>query len=239
MSIDKKVLTFLKDNPGATPREIADALGVPLSVVRISLIRLRESGLVIKSPRGGYLVRVARLSESESTGEEQVIEKKDEHKVSPEVDLKDLRNIVEPLIAEIRKELSELREKINKLELELMSIKKTITTTASKPMTEEKEKTTTRRDRLIEELSRRPILTIEEARRLALNSLDTYFAQGIIIPVAQYVVSKDFYEEFKKKFPIKVTELKKLSDDEKKLLDAMIREGLVYLYGGREYRVIE
>ncbi|RLB06896.1 MAG: hypothetical protein DRG27_06970, partial [Deltaproteobacteria bacterium] len=27
--VDRKVLAFLKNNPGATPREVADALGLP------------------------------------------------------------------------------------------------------------------------------------------------------------------------------------------------------------------
>jgi len=56
--VDRKVLAFLKNNPGATPREVADALGLPYNVVRHALLRLREAGYVIRSSRGGYLVRV-------------------------------------------------------------------------------------------------------------------------------------------------------------------------------------
>ncbi|RLG78799.1 MAG: hypothetical protein DRO10_02110, partial [Thermoprotei archaeon] len=58
MSVDRKVLAFIKLNPGATPREIADGLGLPYNTVRGAILRLREAGYLIRSSRGGYVVRV-------------------------------------------------------------------------------------------------------------------------------------------------------------------------------------
>ena len=69
--------------------------------------------------------------------------------------------------------------------------------------------------------------------------MEHYFRKGLAIPLGDVIASPRFLSEFKKKFPLKVSDVKKLSPGERDLLDAMIRDGMVYLYGGREYRLIE
>ncbi len=238
MSVDKKIIAFLKNNPGATPREIADALGIPLNLVRVLLTRLRESGYVMKSSRGGYVVRVTKLHEAEVSEEElRVHDVMGAEKTSHET-LTDILNA-------LRKEIDELKKRISKIESELSIIRKSI---KERPYIEVKPrlseikgevKEREEEDKLISELRSRKVLSIDEARRLAIKSLETYFTQGIIIPISNYVVLKEFYDEMKRKFPIKITDVGKLSREERLVLDALIKEGMVYLHGGREYRLIE
>ncbi|RLG85935.1 MAG: hypothetical protein DRO18_05085 [Thermoprotei archaeon] len=145
----------------------------------------------------------------------------------------------------LRKEIDELKKRISKIESELSIIRKSI---KERPYIEVKPrlseikgevKEREEEDKLISELRSRKVLSIDEARRLAIKSLETYFTQGIIIPISNYVVLKEFYDEMKRKFPIKITDVGKLSREERLVLDALIKEGMVYLHGGREYRLIE
>ncbi len=237
MNVDKKVLQFLKDNPGATPREIADALGIPLSLVRISLTRLRESGHVVKSSRGGYLVRVSRLIDLKEYGESLNLSR-------GSVPQTDIERIFESL-NEIKKDINELRNRLDKVESEIRIIKLALRHHLQLPNVGNERRVTfeerrkTHHDKLIEELTKRKIMHINEAKSYAKYSIDTYVAKGDVVLVSNYLVLKEFFDELKRKFPIRVSDVKKLSNEEKLLLDAMVRDGLVYLHGGREYRLID
>jgi len=70
--VDKAILNYLKRHPNSKPREIADALGFSLVVVRSSLYRLRERGLVARTSRG-YIAKGDRKSDI-LYGEENVIQ---------------------------------------------------------------------------------------------------------------------------------------------------------------------
>ncbi len=54
--LEERLLSFLRDHPGSSPREIADALGEPLQRVRAALARLRDRGLVARGEEGHYYV---------------------------------------------------------------------------------------------------------------------------------------------------------------------------------------
>ncbi len=52
--LERRVLAYLVEHQGSGPREIADALGEPLSRVRVALQRLRDMGLVQRGEEGHY-----------------------------------------------------------------------------------------------------------------------------------------------------------------------------------------
>jgi len=87
-------------------------------------------------------------------------------------------------------------------------------------------------------LSSKGLITLSEARKLATKPIEAYVNEGAAIPVGDYLVNPVFLDKFKKKFPLSVGEVEKMSSEEKGLLDSLIKEGLVYLYAGREYRII-
>ncbi len=222
--VDRKVLAFLKNNPGATPREVADALGLPYNAVRYALLRLREAGYVIRSPRGGYLVRVGfpALDDIEATQSKN-------NDTQPSISTAELVSVVE----ELRSMVMELKAKVNRLEQEINLLKKGIPARRTRQRKDKKVA-----DPLLSMLSSKGLITLSEARKLASKPIEAYVNEGVAIPVGNYLVSPGFLDNFKKKFPLSVSEIEKMSPEERALLDSLIKEGLVYLHAGREYRVI-
>ena len=231
MSVDQKVLAFLKNNPGATPREIADALGIPLSSVRAALYRLREAGYVVRSSKGGYVVRVTPPVINEELAE---LSSKDLEKIKDVVE--QLMHVVDSL----KDEVSKLSSRVKKLEQELDLLRMAHPKLSERGAYRSEERTDkSSEDPLIKEIREKGVLSIEEARKLARRPLELYISNGSLVPVAGYLVSREFLGNFKAKFPLHISEVRNLSSAEKLLLDAMIKEGLVYLHAGKEYRIIE
>ena len=232
MSVDQRVLAFLKNNPGATPREIADALGIPLSSVRAALYRLREAGYVVRSTRGGYVVRVTPSLITEVPAG-----------VSSE-DLREIKNLINQLVSTVsslKEEVDRLSTRVKKLEHELNLLRKAYSRLNEVGETGRDSDRTGKagRDPLIEEINKKGILSIDEARKLARKPLEVYISNELLIPISGYLVSQKFFNNFKARFPLHISEVRNLSTAERLLLDAMIKEGLVYLHAGKEYRIIE
>ncbi len=219
MSIEERVLSYLKNNPGATPREIADAIGVSLASVRAAINKLRESGLVIRSSRGGY---VARVSSDLNT-----VEYPASKRAARGFSIDDLTNVVNDLLAKI----DELSERVAKLEGEIKFIKKSL------PDIRVKSSKNGDNDKLLTALELRHLLPINEALKLSSKTLEEYVSSGKVAVIDELVVSLKFLNKFKSKLPIKVGEVDKLSSEERRLLDALIKAGHVYLYSGVEYRL--
>ena len=59
--VEERVLAYLREHPGAGPREIADALGEPLTRIRLALQRLRDRGLVARGDEGHYYAVAPQL----------------------------------------------------------------------------------------------------------------------------------------------------------------------------------
>ena len=213
------VLAFIRDNPGVTPREIADALGMPLWEVRRIIYRLREEGYVVRSSKG-YVARVAPPSTYGITLK------------GAEENYAVLTNEVN----ELRRELQDLKARVEKLEEQIRELLIGLQRRRGQPSIEKGGKGG---DRLIAEVKEIGIVPISRARAIASSPLETYVARGDVAIVGQYVVDPEFLERFRKKFPLPVTMARKLSSGEKMLLDELMREGRVYLYAGREYRLVE
>ena len=78
--------------------------------------------------------------------------------------------------------------------------------------------------------------------REAMDTLGPLFDQlrleGRIEIIGSIVVDKEFYEEFKKKFPIPIKEAENLSPLEKMLLNEMIKDARVIIHAGKHYKLI-
>ena len=222
MSVDRKVLAFIKLNPGATPREIADGLGLPYNTVRGAILRLREAGYLIRSSRGGYVVRVGLPSSVEDELTPAQVSR------SQAETLAELKTV----ILDLREAVEELTRRVDRLEKELNLLKKGIQP-KHPPRPRE------RGDPLLKELRRSGVIKLGDAARLAREPLENYFKRGLAVPVGGLIISAEFLERFKKRFPLSMSEVQSLSREEKELLNEMTREGLIYLHGGREYRLIE
>lgn len=220
MSVEERVLSYLRVNPGATPREIADALGMSLTSIRIAINRLRELGQVIRSSRGGYVVRV-----SQDVVLNDYVRSPAQHSVS-----EDLLKTIDELISKV----SGLESRIEKLESEVRLIKKSL------PKMPTKRTASGEADRFLSTLRLRGVMSVSEVRGLLLERpLDDYVSSGKAVVVGDLVVCPDFLNSFKSKFPIKVSDINSLSDEEVKLLEALVKANQVYLFSGIEYRILD
>lgn len=213
------VLAFIRDNPGVTPREIADALGMPLREVRRIIYRLREEGYVVRSSKG----YVARVSPPSTYG----------------ITLKGTEEGYAALsneVGELRRELEELKARVERIEEQIRGLLMGLQSGRRKAGSDKSAKGG---DRLIVEVKETGIVPASRAMAIAPSPLETYVARGDVVIVGRYVVDPEFLERFKRRFPLPVTMAKKLSSGERLLLDELMREGRVYLHAGREYRLVE
>ncbi len=234
-NIYKKVLTYLKSNPGAGPREIADSLGISINTVRYVLLRLRESGYVVKTSKGGYVFREKPSTEgledfNYNEDQTKIAEVRDIEREAKDEVKEDLSELVKALAADfekLKKEVEDLTARITKLEnaFNLMI----------KSLTADKKDRYVGLERDVKHVMK-PILKVVEARNLGLP-VEALVRSGEYILVRDLLVSSEFMNEFKRKFPLKVSDVELLDDEEKELLEALIREGLVYLHASKEYRI--
>ncbi len=108
-SLEERVLAYLKEHPGSSPREIADALGEPVSRIRRVLGRLRDRGLVARGEEGKYYavaIAVKGIAPRE-------LRRRVSHELEP--DLEALQALIEELIAR----LDSLERRVKRLEVRL------------------------------------------------------------------------------------------------------------------------
>ncbi len=218
MSVEDRVLNYLRANPGATPREVADALGMSLASVRVAIGRLRELGQVIRSSRGGYVVRVA---------ESPVATYDYAHATTTSTIGDNLLKTVNELVSKV----SELESRISKLEDEVKVIKKSLPKIPSRPPSKDL-------DKFLSTLRLRHVMSVDEAKGLVDRPLEDYVNGGKAVIVGDLVVSPEFLDSFKSKFPIKVSSISTLSSEEAKLLEALVKTNQAYLFSGVEYRIL-
>ncbi|MEO3993324.1 MAG: winged helix-turn-helix transcriptional regulator [Desulfurococcaceae archaeon TW002] len=235
-NIYKKVIEYLKTNPGAMPREIADALGVSIGMVRIALLRLRELGYVVRSGKGGYVVKSSSGDlETRKYADIDAYEKprkqvREEVSTQVERDLSTLKEYLNTEISRLRSEVGELRkiveslsDRVSKVEAEFTLLMKSL-----KPEKKAKEE--------VSEVGGDVIMRVDVARNRGI-SVDSLVRSGNYVIVSNYVVLQSFMDEFKKRFPISLRDVRNLTSEERELLNAMVSEGLAYLHAGKEYRL--
>ncbi len=241
-SLYERVLKYLIENPGATPREIADNIGASISTVRKILYKLRDRGLVRRGETGYIATKVniknTRRAENFATraieeiqyGTRTHIQKKQD--TTEHIGTTDYKWLYE-IISKITKMLSELSAKVNTLEKEVEELRKILR------KQEISDKQVRVKDKLSLIIRNRKIMPINEILDYLSKPLEEYVNNGIIIVLGNHVIDKEFYENFKSKFPLRIDSIKELTNEEKILLKLLIEEGLIYLHAGREYRLTE
>jgi DNA-binding Lrp family transcriptional regulator len=84
-----------------------------------------------------------------------------------------------------------------------------------------------------------PIMHFEDARRIIGLQLDTLIRSGRVVVVGSLVVDSEFYEEFKKRFPMSIRDAEKLPYMERRLLEEMNREAIVIIRAGKFYDLVK
>ena len=238
----ERVLKYLIENPGATPREIADNIGASISTVRKILYKLRDRGLVRRGETGYIATKVntenarpvenfaARTIEEIQYSTRTRIQKK--QNTTEHIGTTDYKWLYE-IISKITKMLSELSAKVNTLEKEVEELRKILR------KQEISDKQVRVKDKLSLIIRNRKLMPINEILDYSSKPLEEYINNGIIIVLGNHVIDKEFYENFKSKFPLRIDSIKELTNEEKILLKLLIEEGLIYLHAGREYRLTE
>ncbi|MCS7107848.1 MAG: winged helix-turn-helix transcriptional regulator [Sulfolobales archaeon] len=221
MTAEERVLDYLKTHPGATPREVADALGMSLTSVRIAINRLRELGQVVRGSRGGYLVRV---------GADVIFP----HDHLSNTALHTREGNISQKINELLTKVSDLEVRVRKLEDDVKYIKKSIPKMPARHPSLNKNL-----DKLLSTVKSRGVITVNEALELTDKPLENYISREKVILIGDLLVHPEFLSSFKSKFPIKVSDINSLSDGELKLLEALIKTNQVYLFSGLEYRFLD
>lgn len=245
MSIEELVFDFLKENPGSNPRKIAEALGVSYNRVRVALYKLRERGLVIRTEKG-YTVayRALRMKGEGKSRLMGKVESDDLRKLSEEVNkLSKKVNTIEKRISEILNLVENIRIETKNLEIAEKRLNKEVELVKSSinKLWEHLGKLKFKgyeKDELLSLLSVEKVLSISRAKNIVNKPLEEYISENKVILISSYVVDKEFYNEFKKLFPLSVDRVKNLNEKAKALLRAMVDEGLAYLHKGKEYRLI-
>lgn len=259
--LEKAILEFLKENPGAKLKEIAHALGISYTRTRAILYRLKEKGLIIKSDLGYSVSQniekhiflkksassfkelrtkstIKEEHEAIHKGEEKIqfiiISKINERYNLLDAKINDVINKVNELISKIKN----LELKIKNIEAKIMFLEASLKNISIVQKSEIKRQARRIKDRLLNRLKTEKIMEARKAKEYAEKPLEEYIKENSVAAVSLYVVDKEFFEEFKKKFPISVDEAEKLSDEVKALLKAMVDEGLAYLHKGKEYKLI-
>ncbi|MEL9908492.1 MAG: winged helix-turn-helix domain-containing protein [Desulfurococcus sp.] len=263
-----RVLEILNNMPSLSSREIAEILGIDFSRAKEILERLRYSGYIEKAGRGYIITARGRSLLAELTkqktmppqittqekqggpasgeaasSEKPIGEKRQEGKIegqsqqAPETpEALDHVSLLVKQLEEFSKRLRELEVKIKDLDARLTSLENFAREVVKHhDMVQHAGSQSSGEGQYVIET---PVMNVNEAQSRLGPLLDKYLLEGRLIRIGALIVDHVFYEEFKKKFPIKASEVSRLSNLEKTLLNEMRNEMLVILYAGKEYRLV-
>jgi len=257
-TLTAKVLLYLRDNPGATLKDLAQAFNLNPVTARSIIYRLKSGGYVEKAgngytltSKGEWFVSNVILKGAEKIEMQAEVEKREGSKPlraeevggqaevrktpPPATGKAELETDLLERLSTLEKEVESLREAVKNLAQELAELKKKLGL-ATKPSTTEREREE-KRVRSLEALPK-PVMNLREALEVLGPSLDRLRGEGRVEVIGSLVVDKHFYESFKKKFPIPLNEVDNLDPMEKLLLEEMRRDARVIIHAGREYRLV-
>ena len=252
-TLTAKILVYLSENPGATIKDLSQVFNVNPNTIRNMIYRLRNNGYVEKAgngyvltSKGEWFVSKILKKEEVSESQEQVVVEGTEKKAGEE-SVHVHREVVEtPKKQEVKQVVSgeDIVKRISELEKEIEAIKKVIED-ISREISELKEKIgvgrksveSRDREKKVEGLPK-PVMNVREAMDTLGPLFDQLRLEGRIEIIGSIVVDKEFYEEFKKKFPIPIKEAENLSPLEKMLLNEMIKDARVIIHAGKHYKLI-
>jgi predicted transcriptional regulator len=264
-TLSAKILVYLSENPGATLKDLSQVFNISMNTLRNMIYRLRNNGYVEKAGNGYVLTSkgewfVEKVLKSRETSHESITEEKhveapgreaareastSESMVKEEQYSGEEEGVVEEKppsrdtvedtgdllkrIEMLETTLNELREKLEEVSSEIKRLKEQVVRGSKSRVRRKKEE--------VEKLPK-PVMNIREALNTLGPLLDQLRLEGRVEIIGSIVVDREFYEEFKKKFPLPVKEAENLSPMEKTLLNEMIKDARVIKHAGREYRIV-
>ncbi|MEM1662203.1 MAG: winged helix-turn-helix transcriptional regulator [Desulfurococcaceae archaeon] len=232
-TLTSKVIQFLAENPGATIKDISRALNINQDLARSIVYRLKNRGFVEKSgdgyvvsDKGQWFLREVVRTKQEESRKESVSE------VQQQLEKEAGNGKTEVNRFQIITRINELMNRIKSIEDQLMSIKEELESLKKKVDNWKlSERVFTRR-------LHKPVVSIQEAIGMYGGLLESMRSEGSVIVIGSLAVDREFYEEFRKKFPIPIDEKNRLSEYEQILLEEMIRDARVIVSGGKFYKLI-
>lgn len=239
-----RLLEVLRDNPGVSLKELTEILGLDMNITRSIVYRLKTRGYVEKVGKGYVLTesgqryveyltyRGRNLPKPTTSREDREIKHIETRKettsrlveTTTETESRDkLVDLVET-VKNIQDRLRDIEKKIQLIESQIKNIEKAITTPHRKhesPVLET------------------PVMYYNDALSKYGAQVEKMILDKKILRVGSLIIDIEFYRQFKSKFPIRITEVDKLSHEEKILLEEMRKEALVVLHAGREYKLVE
>lgn len=231
-TLTSKILQFLKENPGATIKEVAVALEISQDLARRIMYRLKNKGFIEKSG-DGYV-----LSSKGAWFLEDILKPKREHEKIRESEEKPPIHTFTPIKEEsfseeqILSKIDDLMNKVKQFEEQLTEFKEELESLKKKIGKLKKP------ERVVTKRLHKPVVSIQEAVATYGGLLESMRSEGSVVLIGSLAVDKDFYEEFRKKFPMPVEDKEKLSEYEQALLEEMIKDARVIVSGGRIYKLI-
>lgn len=242
-TLTEKIIEFIYNNPGASTKDVAQGIGISINLARAILYRLKSKNIIDKSAHGYVLTDIgesiarkiaSRFREETKSEEVEKMEKiVKKHKELEGIESSNRGAISD--LGELENKLRSLEEKIISLDKILSSLKRELR--SLKKSLDEAKKSGTKRKRRIDRLPK-PIMSFMEARDLLGDSFHSLIYSGKAIVIGSLVVDSDYYNDFINRFPISRKEAEKLSEQEKLLLEQLKNEGKIYLYAGKEYRLV-
>lgn len=250
-TLTAKILFYLHENPGASIKDLSAIFNANLQTIRNTIYRLKNNGFVEKTGDGYILTnkgewfvnhvlrRETSISTESMEKRETVAEEKKtitetssgekpyaHESINIEASLTNIDSLRNRVVS-IERELEIIKNTLNRLVREINDLKKTIEE-KSKALAKPEEKT----------ILPNPVMNIHEAMSLLGLQLDRYRLEGRVEVIGSLIVERSFYESFKKKFPIDISEADKLSEVEKILLNEMIRDARVIIHAGKQYKLL-
>lgn len=223
-SLTDRVLDYIISNPGAAVKEICRELGLSPRLVNKIIRRLKAFGYIEKVG-SGYRAssrRIELTNFSRSVEEAVSGDRVRSERVEVERALSNELMEVGERVKALESRVSELSRLVKSLHLELESVKKYLATYRQSSNSKES----------------KSVMEYVEASTLYGEKLQSLIYSGKLIKVGNIVVDAEFYRLFIGKFPIKLREVDELSNEERTLLEALKETGEVYLYAGKEYRLV-
>ncbi|MGB9827623.1 Rrf2 family transcriptional regulator [Thermosphaera chiliense] len=232
------ILEYLNTYPASSIKDISNSTGLSPVIVRKILYKLKNDNYVEKSGNGYVLTeRGSRLLEyiaSKTIQHRESAEKAqqtpaqlekltEEHIKEGEESLPE--STLESIADETRLRLDAIEKRLSKIEKEIEELRKALNY-LTEPRKESK-------------MLPSPVLSFNDAQAVLGSLFERMLYEGKIVRIGKLIVERSFYDQFKRKFPLKTSDIEKLSDTEKILLEEMRREALVILYAGRELRLVE
>jgi len=252
-TLTAKILLYLSENPGATIKDLSQVFNVSPATIRNMIYRLRNNGYIEKAGNGFILTSkgewfVTRIlgggkeekeEDIRETKTSEVVEAKVEESVEAEEKTKtrstektvDRDNLMERIEA-LEKEIENLKKIIEMISSEIKDIRGKLDSKTSGEEGRERKS-----EKKIEGLPK-PVMNIREAMDSLGSLFDELRLEGRIEIIVSIVVDREFYEEFKKKFPLPIKEADALSPMEKMLLNEMIKDARVIVHAGKYYKLI-